>query len=78
MSASTGRIFRTLTSEAIRDAMRRRIVPVIAVVSLLSLMLVDGCTSCAEPTVMTDGVSMSMLDVAGWTSFWRWSTMSAP
>ena len=36
-------------------------------VSLLSLMMVDGCTSCASPTVVQDGVEVALPDVAGWT-----------
>ena len=75
MNASAGRIFRALSSEAIRDGVRRRIVPVIAAVSLLSLALVDGCTSCAAPTIVSDGVSVDLPDVAGWTGFLIYSVL---
>ena len=67
MRASASRVFRALLGEAIHDAVRRRIVPVIAVVSLLSLMLVDGCTSCTSaPTIVQNGVSVEVPEVAGW------------
>ena len=68
MKASASRVFRALLGEAIHDAVRRRIVPAIAVVSLMSLMMVDGCTSCAAtPTVVQNGVSVELPEVAGWT-----------
>ena len=60
------RVFRALAGEAIRDAMRRRIVPVIAVVSLLSLVVVDGCTACGTPSLTQDGVAIDLPSVAGW------------
>jgi ABC-type transport system involved in multi-copper enzyme maturation permease subunit len=43
-------LFSVLVTEAFRDAMRRRIVPVIVVMSLLSLMAVDSVTSCSGTT----------------------------
>jgi hypothetical protein len=68
MRASASRVFRALLGEAIHDAIRRRIVPAIAVVSLLSLMMVDSCTSCAAaPAIVQNGVSVEVPDVAGWT-----------
>jgi ABC-type transport system involved in multi-copper enzyme maturation permease subunit len=67
MRAKASRIFRTLLGEAVHDAVRRRIVPAIAVVSLLSLMMVDGCTSCASPTIMQNGVAVELPEIAGWT-----------
>jgi hypothetical protein len=60
-------VFRALLGEAIHDAIRRRIVPAIAFVSLLSLMMVDGCTSCTAPTIVQNGVSVEVPEVAGWT-----------
>jgi len=62
------RVFRVLAGEAFRDAMRRRIVPVIAVVSLLSLVLVDGCTACGTPSVVQDGVPIELPTIAGWAA----------
>jgi hypothetical protein len=43
--------FRWLTAEALREAARRRIVVVIVGLSLLSLALIDGCSSCASGTM---------------------------
>jgi hypothetical protein len=67
MTPTGMRIFRTLAREAVGDAVRRRIVPAIAVVSLLSLLVVDSCTSCATPTVLQDGVPVELPEIAGWT-----------
>jgi hypothetical protein len=68
MKASASHVFRALLGEAIHDAVRRRIVPAIAVVSLMSLMMVDGCTSCAAaPTLVQNGVEVQVPEVAGWT-----------
>jgi len=66
VSASQSRAFRALTGEAVQDAVRRRIVAAIAVVSLLSLMVVDSCTSCA-PTIVQNGQPVQLPEVAGWT-----------
>ena len=57
-------IFRTLAREAVGDAVRRRIVPVIAVVSLLSLLMVDSCTSCGTPTLVQNGVPVELPGIA--------------
>jgi ABC-type transport system involved in multi-copper enzyme maturation permease subunit len=43
MRPSDARVLRLLTVEAVLDGMRRRIVPVIAVISLVSLMFVNRC-----------------------------------
>ena len=67
MSAAATRRFATLAREAIQDAVRRRVVAAITVMSLLSLMLVDSCTSCAAGTVTIDGAVTDALNVAGWT-----------
>lgn len=66
MTQSEVHIFPTLAGEAVSDAVRRRIVPAIAVVSLLSLLVVDSCTSCA-PTVTQNGVPIEVPEIAGWT-----------
>jgi hypothetical protein len=60
-------IFRTLAREAVGDAVRRRIVPAIAVISLLSLLVVDSCTSCGTPTISQNGVPVELPEIAGWT-----------
>jgi ABC-2 type transport system permease protein len=59
--------FRTLAGEAILDAVRRRVVAAIAVVSLLSLMLVDACTTCSGGEVVVNGEVREMVHIAGWT-----------
>jgi len=67
MTPSATHVFRTLAGEAVGDAVRRRIVPAIAVVSLLSLLLVDSCTSCATPTLVRNGVPVEVPEIGGWT-----------
>jgi hypothetical protein len=57
--------FRTLAGEAVRDAVRRRIVAAVAVVSVLSLMLVDTCTSCSGGELIVNGEVREM--AAGWS-----------
>jgi hypothetical protein len=59
--------FRTLAGEAVLDAVRRRIVAAIAVVSVLSLMLVDSCTSCAGGELVVNGEVREVASIAGWT-----------
>ena len=70
-------VFGVLAGEAFRDAMRRRIVPVIVVVAVLSLLAVDSCTSCAGSGQVTrDGVPVSLTDVAGWTGMLIFTVLS--
>ena len=58
----------TLVGEAIRDAFRRRIVAAIVVLSLLSLFMVDGCTSCtAAGEIEVNGEARSLSDFGGAT-----------
>ena len=66
MTPNRSRVFRALSGEAVRDAIRRRIVAAIAVVSLLSLLVVDGCTACGTPTIVQNGVPVQLPEVAGW------------
>jgi ABC-type transport system involved in multi-copper enzyme maturation permease subunit len=47
VTPSPVRTWRVLAAEAVADATRRRIVPVIAVLALVSLFFVDSCTSCS-------------------------------
>ncbi len=56
---------RWLSAEAFFDALRRRIAPVIGVFALLSLMLVDGCTSCAPTVTGPDGQPVAVQEIAG-------------
>jgi len=70
-------VFVRLAGEAFRDAMRRRIVPVIAVFALLSLLAVDSCTSCAGSSqVVQDGAQVSLDDVSGWTGMLIFTVLS--
>ncbi len=61
------RTFGALAGEALHDAVRRRIVPLIAAVSLLSLLAVDSCTSCGVASLTTHGNAVEVLDIASWT-----------
>ncbi len=65
MTASPPRVFATLAREALADAMRRRLVLAVAVASLISLQLVESCTSCGSATLMRDGEVVELPDVAG-------------
>jgi len=70
-------VFRALAVEAFRDAMRRRIVPVIAVFALLSLLAVDSCTSCAGSSqVVENGTRVSVDDISGWTGMLIFTVLS--
>ena len=68
MSQPLPRTFSILTLEAIRDAIRRRIVAVVAGISLLSLMLIDRCTSFRAGTMTLNDAELDPLNVEGWTS----------
>jgi len=57
--------FATLASESVRDAVRRRIVPVIVVLSVLSLVVVDSCTRC-DANVMVQGQSKNLANLSAW------------
>ena len=60
--------FGVLTLEAVRDAIRRRIVTVIAVLSLLSLMVVDSCSGCTAGNVMVNGQPQELAQFAGYSA----------
>jgi hypothetical protein len=64
VTPSPARVWRVLAAEAIADATRRRIVPVIALLALFSLLFVESCTSCS-PTLMRDGELVELPQVAG-------------
>ncbi len=56
---------RLLTVDGIRDAARRRVVPVVLVVCLLSLLMINSCTQCsADIQIQSD--TTQILDVLGW------------
>lgn len=69
-------MFRPLAREAFADALRRRIVPVIAVISLLSLTAVDSCTSCASGQLNVNGQAMEIANVAAWTGMLIFSVLA--
>lgn len=64
MSGSSSGALPRLAREALADALRRRIVPVIVALAVLSLLFVDTCTSCS-PTVVRDGEPVSLPEIAG-------------
>jgi len=77
MRPSAIAVYRTLAAEAFRDAMRRRIVPVIAVFALLSIMAVNSCTSCASSgEIVENGTRVSIDQVSGWTGMVIFSVLS--
>jgi len=70
-------IFSELAREAFRDAMRRRIVPVIVVLALLSLLAVDSCTSCVgSGRIVQDGVPVLASEISGWTGMVIFTALS--
>jgi ABC-type transport system involved in multi-copper enzyme maturation permease subunit len=61
---------RLLSLEAIRDASRRRIVPAVLVISTLSLLMMDSCTSCSQSgTLDSSGQPLSVINWTGMLSF---------
>lgn len=60
--------FVPLSIEAVRDAIRRRIVAAIAVLSILSLMVVDRCSGCAAGEVMVNGQAQELAQFAGYSA----------
>jgi len=62
---STAKQFRILTSESIRDAFRRRVVTTIIIVTLLSLWIMDGCTSCVPPDLDMNGQTLDTAQFVG-------------
>jgi ABC-type transport system involved in multi-copper enzyme maturation permease subunit len=58
-------VFRTLAREALADALRRRLVLAVAVASILSLQLVESCSSCGSASLIRDGQTVELPDVAG-------------
>ena len=65
MTPAAPRTFAALAREALGDALRRRLVLAIAVASLLSLQVVDSCTSCGSATFTHNGQTVAMPEIAG-------------
>lgn len=76
MRPSSLAIFTELASEAVWDATRRRIVPMIAFVSLVSLLAVDSCTSCGSANITANGEAVAVSEIAGWTGMLVISSLS--
>ena len=79
MRPGVATLFSVLVGEAFRDAMRRRIVPVIVVMSLLSLLAVDSCTSCSGASqIVLQGDPLPPTDygVSGWTAMMIFVSLS--
>ncbi|MFP8878284.1 MAG: hypothetical protein AAEJ52_21635 [Myxococcota bacterium] len=76
MRPSSRAIFIELASEAVWDATRRRIVPMIACVSLISLLAVDSCTSCGSGNITANGEVVPVSEIAGWTGMLVISALS--
>lgn len=58
-------VFALLTRESLRDAARRRVVPAVIALCLLTLGSINSCTTC-NAEITTTGVDASSLDVLGW------------
>jgi ABC-type transport system involved in multi-copper enzyme maturation permease subunit len=56
-----------LTREALADALRRRIVPLIAVLAVISLFAVESCTSCS-PAATRDGQPVEAAQLVGFAA----------
>jgi ABC-type transport system involved in multi-copper enzyme maturation permease subunit len=56
-----------LVGEALLDGVRRRIVPVIAVLSVLSLLVIDSCTACGSGSFTVNDQTLDVPTVAGWS-----------
>lgn len=67
MTPSPLAVFLTLAAESFRDAVRRRVAAALVVLSLLSLVIVDSCTSCGSGTVVVNGQEVDARALFGWT-----------
>jgi ABC-type transport system involved in multi-copper enzyme maturation permease subunit len=74
MRPSTRTLFWELSAESIRDAARRRIVPVVVVLALLSLLAVDSCTSCVGSINSDSGLAPSQ--TTGWVGMLIFTMLS--
>jgi ABC-type transport system involved in multi-copper enzyme maturation permease subunit len=57
--------YRLLTRESLRDAARRRVVPAVIVLCLLTLGGINSCTTC-NAQITTNSVDPSSVDILGW------------
>ncbi|MAE94085.1 MAG: hypothetical protein CL910_05440 [Deltaproteobacteria bacterium] len=67
--------FGTLTWEAIQDAVRRRIVFAIAAMGILSMMVVDSCSSCSTGSLTVNEEAQDLIEVAGYTASITFTTL---
>ncbi len=64
------RPLRWLTAQAVRDASQRRLVPAVLVISVLSLFMMDSCTSCnANVVVQGEPQAIDLSSLAGLLTF---------
>ncbi len=66
MSVDVGQLG-TLSREGMREASRRKVVPVVIVISLLSLMMMNSCTSC-DAQIQVNAELAAPIDLLGWAS----------
>jgi hypothetical protein len=64
---SAGAQLRALSLESFRDAVRRRVAVALAALSLVSLVVVESCTSCGSGTVQMNGVDVDAAKIFGVT-----------
>jgi ABC-type transport system involved in multi-copper enzyme maturation permease subunit len=76
VTPSTGAQLRALSIESFRDAVRRRVAVALAVLSLLSLLVVDSCTSCGAGTVQLNGVEVDAARIFGMTGMVLFALLS--
>jgi ABC-type transport system involved in multi-copper enzyme maturation permease subunit len=67
--------FRLLSSEAIRDAFRRRTVAVVAVVCLLTLLMMESCSGC-QAQIQLEGEAAKALDILSWAGVTAWCVLA--
>ena len=67
MTPSSFAQFRALAVESFRDAVRRRVAAALVVLALLSLLVVESCTSCGGGTFEVNGQIVEGSRIFGWT-----------
>jgi len=58
---------RALAAESFRDAVRRRVAAALVVLALISLLVVESCTSCAGGSFEVNGQIVEGSRIFGWT-----------
>jgi ABC-type transport system involved in multi-copper enzyme maturation permease subunit len=58
VSPSAGAQLIGLSLESFRDAVRRRVAIALAILSVISLLVVDSCTSCGSGTIQMNGIDV--------------------